>query len=295
MSQSDRYPKVSIILPTHNRSGFILETIASVRSQTYRNWELLVIDDDSQDNTVSLIENIDDERVQLHKTPKRLGIAGSRNEGLNRASGELVAFIDSDDLWAETKLEKQVSIMGQYPEAGFSTTNGYDFKDINEPMSYFYKQKGGLRYGNVFISFFRSEAAATIPSLMIRRECLEIVGNFKEPNPTIFFLNLARQYDAVILYEPLFYRRVHDSNYSSINGLQRHEEGIRIIRNYKNQLPLDVFRDSLFRSYINFGERCILEKQRGRAIISFLRAWQTKPFNIIPFKKAGKAILQYLK
>jgi len=295
MSQSDQYPKVSIILPTHNRASFILETIASVRAQTYWHWELLVIDDVSDDDTVRLVEAIDDERVRLHTTSKRLGITGTRNEGLAKVTGEFIAFIDSDDLWAATKLEKQISVMRQYPGAGFTITNGYDFRSLNEPISYFYNQKEGVRYGNVFIPFFRSEAAATTPSLMMRRDTFDKIGPFKEANPTVYFLDLARHYDAVILYEPLFFRRVHDSNYSSLNSLTRHKEGIEIIRSNKYQLPADVYRESLFRSYMNFGEKCLAEKKWRQAIGNFFRAWRIKPLSVVPFKKTAKAVLQYPK
>src|SRR6059058_3320007 len=100
--------KISIIMPTYNRAAYIGETIRSILTQTYQNWELIIIDDGSEDNTEDLVKRIGDERINFYKAG-RIAVNGKiKNMGLEKAKGELIAFIDSDDLWAETKLEKQV-------------------------------------------------------------------------------------------------------------------------------------------------------------------------------------------
>jgi glycosyltransferase involved in cell wall biosynthesis len=283
-------PKISIVLPTYNRATLILETIESICQQSFQNWELLVIDDCSTDGTEDLIKKVNDERIKLYRTATRLGIAGSRNEGLQKATAELIAFIDSDDLWAGTKLEKQLLAMEKYPDAGFSLTNGYNFKTISEPDAFFYKQREGVNYGNIFLAFFRSEASATMPSLIIRKKCLDITGSFKAEGTLDFFLKLAKNFNAVILYEPLFYRRLHEENYSSINSVKRHYQGIERLRSYKNYIPQGIYRDAMFRSSINFGEKCLEKKERRKAIVQFLKAWKYKPLSIVPIKKTIKAI-----
>src|SRR4029079_4017272 len=153
MTNSNAYPTVSIILPTYNRANYIMEAIDSVLQQTYANWDLLVVDDGSTDNTVELVKQITDERVECLHTPGRLWATGTRNFGLKNVKGELVAFIDSDDLWAATKLQKQVDAFGQYPDAGFCVTGGYNFRQAGQPVEYFYKQPEGMRYGDLFLSF----------------------------------------------------------------------------------------------------------------------------------------------
>lgn len=298
MFDANTYPKVSIILPTYNRAGYILEAIDSVRNQTYSNWELLVVDDGSQDNTAALVTEIKDERIQLHKTAKRLGITGTRNEGLRKVKGELIAFIDSDDLWAATKLEKQVAALNQHPEAGLCFTGGYNFRKLNEPLEFFYKQRDGMKYGDLLISFFKSEMATTTPSLMFRKQYLNVIGFFNEAKSFAdvdFILRLAGNSKGVILYEPLFYRRLHDSNVSSIEWEKGCEEGVLLIRVYKNILPSQVAEDALFRAYINFGEKYLSHKKRRKAISKFFKAWQHRPFSIVPFKKIAKAVLYSFK
>jgi len=140
-------------MPTYNRRAFIPHAIRYFLRQDYENKELIIIDDGSDDNTEEIISQIKDERIQFHKTEKRLGITGTRNKGLRIADGELIAFMDSDDLWAASKLEKQVAALQQYPDAGFSLTGGFNFKKPNEPIDFFYKQREGIKYDNIFIFF----------------------------------------------------------------------------------------------------------------------------------------------
>lgn len=298
MSDQKQTPKVSIILPTYNRAGLIAETIESIQNQTYSNWELIIVDDGSDDDTEEVIAQINDTRIHLHKAG-RIGIVGKiKNIGLERATGELMAFIDSDDLWAQTKLEKQVAALQQFPEAGFSLTGGYNFKEPGKPLEYFYKQKEGIRHDNIFVALFKSEVSTTMPSLMLKKACLQTAGIFKESKPfsdVEFILNLARHFNAVILYELLFYRRKHEANDSDTNWIKRHYEGIEMILSYKNSLPKKIVTDSLFRSYLNFGEKCLKYKKGGKAIRSFFSAWKQKPFSILPLKKTAKAIIYSLK
>src|SRR6187549_1636408 len=127
MAEQNYTPKVSIILPTYNRAGLIMETIESIRTQTYSNWELIIVDDGSDDNTEEKISHLKDEKIQFIKAG-RIGIGGKiKNIGLSNASGEFIAFNDSDDLWHKTKLEKQVAALQEHPEAGFCLTGGYNF------------------------------------------------------------------------------------------------------------------------------------------------------------------------
>jgi glycosyltransferase involved in cell wall biosynthesis len=298
MPDQNHNPKVSIILPTYNRAGLIMETIESIRHQTYSNWELIIVDDGSDDGTEKIIAQIKDNKIQFYKAG-RIGIAGKiKNIGIEMSNGELIAFIDSDDLWAKTKLEKQVAALQQHPEAGFSLTGGYNFRETNKPLEYFYKQKEGIRYGNVFIAFFKSEVSAAVPSLILRKECLQTTGLFKQSksfSDVEFILTLARNFRAIILYEPLFFRRIHNANDSSSNWVKRHYEGIEMILSYKNDLPKAILSDSLFRSHINFGEKCLKHRKKGKAIKSFIDAWKQRPLSFIPLKKIIKSVLYYLK
>lgn len=102
---------VSIITPTYNCGKYIGETIESVIAQTYQNWEMIIVDDCSTDDTNSIVNNYKDERIKYFKNIVNCGAAETRNRALREAKGEWIAFLDSDDLWSSDKLEKQVSFM----------------------------------------------------------------------------------------------------------------------------------------------------------------------------------------
>lgn len=102
---------VSIIMPSYNASKYIKESIGSVLKQTYKNWELIIVDDCSIDDTVELIKGVNDSRIKLYKNKKNSGAALSRNRALRMAKGRWIAFLDSDDIWLPDKLEKQLNYM----------------------------------------------------------------------------------------------------------------------------------------------------------------------------------------
>ncbi len=102
---------VSIIMPTYNCAKFIGETIKSVIAQTYSNFELIIVDDCSKDNTKDVVNSFDDERIKYYKLEKNSGAAVARTTAMNMAKGKYMAFLDSDDLWMENKLERQLKFM----------------------------------------------------------------------------------------------------------------------------------------------------------------------------------------
>lgn len=102
---------VSIIMPSWNTEKYIAETIQSVIDQTYTNWELLIVDDCSSDNTDEIVTSFKDDRIKYYHNKKNLGAALTRNKALREAQGEWIAFLDSDDLWMPEKLEHQIGFM----------------------------------------------------------------------------------------------------------------------------------------------------------------------------------------
>lgn len=109
---------VSIIMPSWNTSNFISESIESVIKQTYKNWELIIVDDCSTDDTKDLLKKYKDQRIKYFINEKNSGAALTRNKALREAQGEWIAFLDSDDLWAPEKIEHQIKFMKQ---------NGFNF------------------------------------------------------------------------------------------------------------------------------------------------------------------------
>ena len=104
---------VSIVTPTYNCGKFITETIESVIGQTYKNWEMIIVDDCSKDNTQEIVKKYlkNDKRIKYIKFEKNQGAAIARNTAIREAKGRYIAFLDSDDLWSKDKLEKQINFM----------------------------------------------------------------------------------------------------------------------------------------------------------------------------------------
>ena len=126
---------VSIIVPVYRAQAYIAETITMVRKQTYHNWELILVDDASPDDSAKLIQEMIDEksteteRIRLIRKTKNEGAAKARNTGIALAQGRYIAFLDADDIWFPDKLEKELAFMKQ-KHAGFAFT-AYEFGDEN--------------------------------------------------------------------------------------------------------------------------------------------------------------------
>ena len=135
-------------MPAYNCEKYITEAITSVINQTYSNWELIVIDDCSQDNTVEEVKKLAliDTRIRLHQNERNIGVSKTRNKGITLAKGEWIAFLDSDDRWASDKLQKQLCFVNYHKGAEFIFTasrfmdeNGQLFKwimPVPETMTY---------------------------------------------------------------------------------------------------------------------------------------------------------------
>lgn len=124
---------VSIIMPSYNTGQFISETIESVLNQSYSNWELIIVDDCSTDNTDDVVKNyLKDNRIRYFKNDNNSGAAVSRNKALREAKGKWIAFLDSDDLWDSDKLKKQIAFM-EINNYRFSYTNYIEIDEESSP------------------------------------------------------------------------------------------------------------------------------------------------------------------
>lgn len=134
---------ISIIMPAYQAEKTIADAIRSVLAQSFQDWELIVIDDCSADNTCGLVEELKKnlpremgEKIRLIKKQKNTGVSESRNLGAEMAQGDWIAFLDSDDLWATDKLEKQMQLLAAHPDAGILFTGSAFIRGNGERSSY---------------------------------------------------------------------------------------------------------------------------------------------------------------
>ncbi len=128
---SEKQPLVSIITPSYNSEKYIRETVKSVQEQTYTNWEMIIVDDCSKDNSRAVLEELasEEERIKIHFLQENSGAAVARNTAIRLAKGKYIAFLDSDDKWKPNKLQTQLEFMQKHDYA--FTFSGYDLMNEN--------------------------------------------------------------------------------------------------------------------------------------------------------------------
>lgn len=168
--------KVSIVLPTYNRGAIVKRAIESVLSQTFTDFELLVIDDGSADCTEQIVCAIVDTRIRYVKLSGNQGVSVARNRGIELAAGEWIAFEDSDDLWHRDKLEKQLNWAQKYPGADMIYCS-YSIEDKGEVYVCPNEKWPGKLSGDIFTDMlWRNSVGA--PTLMAKKSAIADCGGF---------------------------------------------------------------------------------------------------------------------
>ena len=195
---------VSIIMPTYNCGRFIRESIDSVLAQTYKGWELIIVDDCSTDNTSEVVGRYIDPRIRYMRNKQNMGAALTRNRALREAKGRYIAFLDSDDLWRPEKLEKQIAFMEQN---GYAFTY-HEYTEIDEAS----KPLGIHVSGKKHVRPFDMKSCCWPGCLTVIYDS-QIVGliqipDIKKNNDSAMWLQIIKKADCYLLPENLAqYRR----------------------------------------------------------------------------------------
>lgn len=208
---------VSVIMPTHNRAHLLERSMRSVLSQTYRNIELIVVDDASTDETERVVEGIEDRRVRYIRHETNRGAAAARNTGIEASSGPYIAFQDSDDEWLVQKLERQMRVLlgcGPGVDAiycGFLLCN-------SGSAVYVPGDHVKVREGDILAQLLRGNFVST-QTLLVRRACIQDAGLFDERLPRFqdweLAIRLAERTSFRLIDEPLVVVHTTPQNISS--------------------------------------------------------------------------------
>lgn len=206
---------VSVIMPSYNTGKYIAETIASVINQTYQNWELLIVDDCSTDNTDEIVKFfLEDQRIRYIKNDRNRGAAVSRNRALREARGRWVAFLDSDDLWEKSKLEKQIQFM-DISGYHFSYTNYSEIDECGRASGRIIT--GPKRITKIGFSNYCWPGCLTV---MYDKSIVGLIqiADVKKNNDYAIWLKVCRKADCYLLNEVLaYYRRGRAGSISTQN------------------------------------------------------------------------------
>lgn len=241
---------VSIILPTYNREHSIRKSIESILQQTYSHWELLIIDDGSTDRTEEIAADIavSDSRVHYYRQSQNRGVAAARNEGIRQAQYDYIAFQDSDDIWKEDKLEKQMRIFEQQPRVGmvYCAYEGTRQDGVTVQVPDDSVDTENLQ-GNLYRQLLRRNVIGG-PTAVIRRECLDKVGGFDETLTCLedweLFLRIAQMYEIGYAAEPLLVADIHEGGVSSRVGGYFQARCAMIVRHKSALIEYGLFQQT---------------------------------------------------
>jgi glycosyltransferase involved in cell wall biosynthesis len=229
-------PRISVVIPTYNRSKLLRKTVQSVLDQTYKDYEILVVNNSSTDDTKEMLESLKDPRIHILDIQNQGVIAKSRNLGMRSAQGEYIAFLDDDDLWLPEKLEKQTAYLEEHPEYDLVYTPVWTI-DENDARKEYLKIKRDPVDGRIFYELVRGNYISTL-TVMIRKTLLSDIGLFSE-DPALrsiedydYWLRIALKKQIGFIDEPLALYRVHSSGVSkTVNESKLNQ---RVLRSFEN-------------------------------------------------------------
>jgi len=217
-------PLVSVIMPAYNARQYITESIESVIAQTYTNWELIIVDDDSTDDTASIIKEFSqqDPRIKyLYQDRGRQGKA--RNKAIKNSNGDYIAFLDADDLWEQSKLEVQIDAIENSPDITLLFTQGFILQPDGDSIPMDVKVQNWSFQND--IDLFITQNQIPILSVLVKKQAIIDAGYFSEDlaiqnaEDYHLWIKLLKQTTFLSIPNRLFYYRVHEqqSTYKNNN------------------------------------------------------------------------------
>lgn len=292
-----RVKRVSVVITCYNYGRYLQACVESVLAQTYDNIEILVIDDGSTDDSASVMESFRDVVNLRYFWQENAGQARAKNEGIARATGDFVAFLDADDVWTPTKIEQQMRCFEDpavgvvFCQARYLDADNQDF-EYEMTGSYLQPRRGKVTEWLVFDNFVQ------FSSSVVRAECLHKFQGFDESLKMgidwDLWLAISTCYRFDYVAEPLFYYRLGHAGQMSKNLEERHRCSDRImekfLRSYPQAVPMDVLRKA--RAYTACGRGDYFRSvDRMRSYVCFLDALRNNPMEIAAYKGVIKNLL----
>ena len=245
------YELVSIITPTYNCGRYIEETIKSVINQTYKNWEMIIIDDCSTDNTKSIVEEYQKKysNIIYHILEKNSGAAVARNIAIKMAKGKFIAFLDSDDLWHEEKLEKQINFMKQN-DYNFTYTNYIEIDESGNPKG---RKVTGPKKITTNRMFNYCWPGCLTVMYNVEKVGLIQIENIRKNNDYAIWLKVCKKSNCYLLDEELAMYRKRNGSISNHNYMELIKWHYKLYKEaeHKNYIYsiFNTFRNMIFGIY----------------------------------------------
>jgi len=275
-------PTVSVIIHTYNNEKFIAETVESVLNQTYKDYEIIVVDDGSVDGTRdALLPYMHGIRYRYKENG---GIASAKNAGISLSQTEFVAFLDHDDLWAPDKLQLQMEYFNENPQVGLVYAKYTSFRDGKELRT---KPEKGCS-GWIFKELL-SKSFIQTSTVIVKRECLNAVGPYDESfslgDEYDMFLRISKRFQCGFVDKGLTRYRVHDTN-ASKNDFLFDNENLGVYKKiYNNFTGLDGEEKKILRKRIARYSMKVAKGLYSQGKLEESKQYQKEANNYLPFYK----------
>jgi glycosyltransferase involved in cell wall biosynthesis len=293
-------PKVTVLIPTYNCAKYLPQAVESALKQSYQDFEVLVIDDGSTDDTAAIVRGLTarhPEKVRyIHQ--ENAGLAEARNAGIKAAQGELIALLDADDMWLPERLQKGVAAIEADPSIGLVHANITRISESGDILDTPARVEGTFK-GNMFLPIFLRQVHISCPTVMFRKACCEKVGYFDSYLTRLgcedrdLWLRIAQNYKVVYVPEVLAYYRVSSQSMSQ-NLDKMTKARLYVVDKYfpqssghsriRNKALAKIFRD--------IGDLSLLKKQYAAACEQYRRAIKHDPLCFWAWINLGKGILK---
>ena len=275
-------PTVSVIIHTFNNEKFIAETIESVLKQTYNDYEIIVVDDGSEDGTRDvLLPYMQDIRYHYKENG---GIASAKNAGISLSSAEFIAFLDHDDLWVPDKLKIQMEHFNNNPQVGLVYAKYTSFRDGKE-----LRTKPEKGYSGWIFKELLSKSFIQTSTVVVKRECLNAVGPYDESftlgDEYDMFLRVAKRFQCGFVDKELTRYRVHETN-ASKNDFLFGKENLDVFKKiYNNFTDLDGKEKKILRKRIAEYSIKVAEGLYRQGQLEESKKYQKEALKYLPFYK----------
>ncbi len=239
-------PKVSVIIPVYNAEKYIGEAVDSILRQTFKDFEIIILDDASTDKTPEIISSYKDDRIKVYRNEKNLYIAGNRNKGVALSKGKYIMWQDADDISMPDRMEVQYNLMESNPKIGICGS----YLEIFDEGGTSHIRKYKTNDKEVRRTIFRYSPVAQ-PSAMIRKECFDKFGLYSLDMPPAedieMSFRIGQEYEFANIPRPLIRYRVHNKS-ATFAKLKQTENNTLITRQrFKNNLAYNyTFNDSVY-------------------------------------------------